>query len=327
MLFFSLKEYVISKIKCFKTTYLFDGSILVDCIIKIKKIKTIHAFKKLLNCCEKQRLCSVNNFYILVFFVEYLEKYFSSIESFNEVIVTDFLFIATSGKSISTANRYKKTVLSFANFFNCKRNKGILCLNCYKHHETKYYYNNVVLSINEIKMLLKNIYIYPRHKNIYRDCFIVELLLRTGIRVSELLFIQSKDFYIKKDEDICFINIKGKNNLYRVVLLKYSIHKRNLDELLNSESKWLFANSKGEQLNRQFVYNLIRKLLKYSGIGKLKNGPHLLRHTYATHLYKKHKDLMLVQEALGHQSVQTSMKYIHVSDADKKLITEIWDNL
>lgn len=326
MLFLSLKEYISCKIKCFKTTYLFDSSIVVNCIAEIKKIKNIHALKKLLNCCEKKKLCSVNNFYILIFFIEYIEKYFYNIESFNELILTDFLFIATSVKSASTANRYKKTVLSFANFFNTKRNKSIICLNCYKYYETKYYYNDVALSEKEVKKLLKDIYIYPRHKNIYRDCLIIEILLRTGIRVTELLFIQAKDIKIEKDEDFCFINIRGKNNLHRVVLLRYSVHKRNLDELLGSEKKWLFTNSKGEQLNRQFVYNLIRKLLKFSGIVKLKNGPHLLRHTYATHLYKKHRDIILLQEALGHQSMQTSTKYIHIRDEYKKAMLELWDD-
>ena len=69
------------------------------------------------------------------------------------------------------------------------------------------------------------------------------------------------------------------------------------------------------------------KILLQAGIRKDKNGAHMLRHTFATRLYKKNKDLILVQEALGHADLNTSRIYTHFDQDRLKAATSVMDDL
>ncbi len=79
---------------------------------------------------------------------------------------------------------------------------------------------------------------------------------------------------------------------------------------MNSGNKWFFEKN-GKKVTSQNVYCLVSKTLKKNNINKNKSGPHLFRHTFATHLYRKNRDIIMVQESLGHQSIQSTQIYIH----------------
>lgn len=149
-----------------------------------------------------------------------------------------------------------------------------------------------------------------------RNALIVELLYATGLRVSELINIKLKD--INKLE--MQIKVLGKGNKERIVYYgEYAKEcldtylKESRDILLNKKnSEYLFINNNGGNLTSRGVEYIIDKIVKESSI-KHKISPHVLRHTFATHLLNEGADLRSVQELLGHASLSTTQIYTHVS--------------
>lgn len=149
-----------------------------------------------------------------------------------------------------------------------------------------------------------------------RDLLILEMLYSTGIRVSELVNIKIKDidFYDNK------IKILGKGNKERYVLFGDScLNITNLylndgrTKLLKSTTDYLLLNNQGNKLTPTGVEFIMNKILKISGL-KNRLTPHVLRHTFATHMLNEGADLVTVQELLGHSNLSTTGIYTHVSN-------------
>lgn len=150
-----------------------------------------------------------------------------------------------------------------------------------------------------------------------RDSAILEMFYSTGIRVSELVKIKLNDVELSESR----IKIEGKGNKERYVLygnilkekmLKYV--KEGRKELLKEkQNKYLFLNKNGEKLTERGVRVIIDNILKKAG-EKIHISPHMLRHTFATHMLNEGADLKIVQELLGHENLSTTQIYTHVSN-------------
>ena len=105
-------------------------------------------------------------------------------------------------------------------------------------------------------------------------------------------------------------------------------NKRDLVDWLERRPRvnLLFSNQKGEQLSQAYVYTLVENILITANINKSKKGPHFLRHTFASLLYMKSKDLVLVQEALGHADINTSRIYTHFDKDKLKVAMDIFQD-
>ncbi len=145
-----------------------------------------------------------------------------------------------------------------------------------------------------------------------RDRAILELLYSSGIRVGELVGLNLNQL----DLDLGIVKVMGKGRKERIVpvgskaveSLKTYLEKR---AALNGGDP-LFVNSGGERLTARSVGRLIKKYTKSSGIFR-KVSPHSLRHTFATHLLDAGADIREIQEMLGHASLSTTQRYIHLS--------------
>lgn len=149
-----------------------------------------------------------------------------------------------------------------------------------------------------------------------RDKAILELFYSCGLRVSELVSLDLKSL----DLENRLVRVIGKGSKERIVPIgKKAIEKINsyLDlrtaRLKGDESiQSLFLNNRGERLNVRSVQRLVDKAIAKSGLAK-KISPHVLRHTFATHLLNSGADLRSIQELLGHASLSTTQRYTHVN--------------
>lgn len=152
-----------------------------------------------------------------------------------------------------------------------------------------------------------------------RDKLILTLLYSSGLRVSELINLIVKDI----DFEERTVLIRGKGDKDRVVLFDKNAKKLILEylELRNTNSKYLFTNKQGNHITSRYVQIMIKKYAKKAGITK-KVTPHVLRHSYATHLLKNGVDIRVIQQLLGHSSLSTTQIYTSV---DMDTIKSVYD--
>jgi integrase/recombinase XerD len=151
-----------------------------------------------------------------------------------------------------------------------------------------------------------------------RDRAILEMLYGSGLRVSELISLRAADVNL----EVGTVRTVGKGNKQRIVPLgkhgiaaveRYAASSRGL--LLRSRQvPWLFVNRRGSRLTRQSIWLLLARYGKQKGLRK-RITPHLLRHTFATHLLARGADLRSLQMMLGHADISTTQVYTHVVTA------------
>lgn len=146
-----------------------------------------------------------------------------------------------------------------------------------------------------------------------RDRLILEMLYATGVRVSELVNIKISDI---GDHTI---KILGKGNKERIVRFgEYceeilNMYLKDGHYRLNSSSEYLFLNNRGGRLTDRGVRFILDKIIEKTTIEK-KISPHMLRHSFATHLLNEGCDILTVQELLGHESLSATAIYTHVTN-------------
>ena len=149
-------------------------------------------------------------------------------------------------------------------------------------------------------------------KKSLRDQAILELLYSSGLRVSELVGLNSNQL----DLDLGIVRVMGKGRKERIVpvgLKAIEVLKAYLEErgMVEGEEP-IFINSLRGRLTARSVGRLVKKYSRHSGIFR-KISPHSLRHTFATHLLDAGADIREIQEMLGHSSLSTTQRYTHVS--------------
>lgn len=148
-----------------------------------------------------------------------------------------------------------------------------------------------------------------------RDRLILEMLYATGVRVGELVSIKISDI----NQSSRTILILGKGNKERIVpygeycdeILKMYLEDGYLS-LNTKNSPYLFLNYHGGQLTERGVRYLLEEIIKRTSIQK-NISPHMIRHSFATHLLNQGCDLMTVQKLLGHESIKATQIYTHVT--------------
>lgn len=159
-----------------------------------------------------------------------------------------------------------------------------------------------------------------------RDKAILETMYAAGLRVSELINLKVEDVNL----DAGFIRCLGKGRKERVVPIgKFAISsiRRYLDSsrqkfTKKKPSQFLFLNPSGDKISRISVWKLIKAYARQARIKK-PIRPHVLRHSFATHLLERGADLRSIQEMLGHANISTTEIYTHV-DSDR--LMEIFDH-
>jgi len=148
-----------------------------------------------------------------------------------------------------------------------------------------------------------------------RDKAMLEFLYATGLRVSELTHLKIKDLNLEQGFVLC----RGKGGKERIVPIGHSAQmalRQYLQEsrprLAKKEDDSLFLTNRGGAFTRQGFWKMLKKYGKQAGLEK-KISPHVLRHSFATHLLERGADLRSVQLMLGHSQITTTQIYTHVS--------------
>lgn len=258
---------------------------------------------------------------------------FESIKEIDEECLVDFLTIHTSNLSAASKKNYRIALIGLFSYIDKQNQDGT---------GSSYVYNMQLKNIGgirgksgqklptymnekELEKFLYGIEHFEMSQKISaRNRLIIKIIIYTGIRVSEALNIKIKD--ITLEDDVYLLHIQGKGDKYRMVMIK-KIHIQTLLEewleirsiIKNIQNNLFFCNQNGKALSQAYIYKNVENILISVGIRKEKNGAHMLRHSFATLLYQKRQDLVLVQEALGHADLNTTRIYTHF---DKKRLLE-----
>ena len=175
-----------------------------------------------------------------------------------------------------------------------------------------------VLSPEDVEQLLN---FKPSNLIEIRDMAIVELMYSSGLRVSETVNINMGDF----EEDMTFLRVLGKGAKTRIVPLgRFAVTAINNwiieREKVLTKSEALFLNSKGARLSIRSVQLRLKKMATKQGLPPI--HPHMLRHSFATHMLESSGDLRTIQELLGHSSLSTTQIYTKL---DYQHLVKIYD--
>tara|TARA_Y100000588_G_scaffold308438_1_gene332986 strand:- start:2177 stop:3007 length:831 start_codon:yes stop_codon:yes gene_type:complete len=219
------------------------------------------------------------------------------------------------GYSLSTKSR---KIASVKSFFNFLKSEGMIHTNVMD--EVRQPRSSQVLpkalSIEEVDLLL-NFRSEKKSPEELRDGMMVELMYAAGLRVSELVGLNTRDI----DLDVGSVRTIGKGYKERIIPI-YETAVESVSEYIafvrpihsqNQKEEALFLNRRGCRLTRQAVWLQLRKLAIKVGISS-KITPHMLRHSFATHLLHGGASLRHVQELLGHSNIATTQIYTHLTD-------------
>lgn len=162
-------------------------------------------------------------------------------------------------------------------------------------------------------------------KNLHRDYLIIALFMFCGLRIDELVGINIGDIRgnLSNGEQLVLV-VTGKGSKQRTVYLPdicaeaYNTYLAKRTEPKDNKEKALFISQKGMRMSHRAIERMVKKYFAMAGLDSSHLSPHKLRHTAATNMLNANTDIRVIQQALGHETLQTTQIYTHVSNASLK---------
>ncbi|EPH13008.1 site-specific tyrosine recombinase XerD [Facklamia hominis] len=254
----------------------------------------------------------------LTIFFDYCDK--SSIDQWEQV---DYAFVQSylndlHQKNYATSST-SRMLSSLRQFFHYLLKEQIITLNPMQKvlGPKKEKHLPASLSLDQVEKILQA----PDTSDYIglRDRAILELMYATGLRVSELTHLSLRDLHL----ELGFIQTIGKGNKERLLpigeeaaywLNQYlqDVRPLFLAKKTSRHTQHVFLNQRGNPFTRQGIWKNLNKYVQIAGIS-MDVSPHMLRHSFATHLLENGADLRMVQELLGHSNISTTQIYTHIS--------------
>lgn len=284
-------------------------------MLKKETEKTIHNYLDYLKYQKNYSDYTIDNYCRdILEFLDYLDR---EVLDYKSVVYSDlrfFLMYLKDEKKDKNSSIDRK-LSSLRGFYQYLANEGIVSNNVFsllngpkkEKKLPRYFEYNELESLFEVCDLSNALG--------QRDCLILEMLYATGVRVGELVSIKVSDINFSSRT----ILILGKGNKERIVpygdyceeILKLYLKDGYLS-LNNQNSPYLFLNARGGKLTERGVRYLLEEIIKKTSVQK-NISPHMIRHSFATHLLNQGCDLMTVQKLLGHESIKATQIYTHVT--------------
>ena len=287
-------------------------------------MNNLKAFQDYLQLENNYSLHTVNAYVNdLIFFKEFLIENFDTekLEDVNYSMIRSWIVsMVDNDISNSSVNRKISSLKSFYKFL--LKTKQIENSPLLKHKSLKTPKKiQIPFSEKELDQVLNQL-TYPEGFDGIRDKLIIDLFYTTGIRRVELIDLKMQNVDLSSNT----LKVLGKRNKERILPILPIISKQirsYLSERTKIESvkdkEHFFLMLKGVKLNDSFVYRLINYY--FSNVSeKVKRSPHILRHTFATHMLNNGADLNSVKELLGHSSLASTQVYTHNSLAELKKV-------
>ena len=248
----------------------------------------------------------------LIQFSSFLKKKYEieDVLSVNSEIIRSYIIdLKETGLKNRSVNRKISVLRSFYNY--CLREKQIIV--------------TPLLGVKSMKQPKELAKFVPEHEIkamhfeqnddflVRRDEIVFEILYQTGIRQAELRAIRDDDV----DKNAKTIKVHGKRNKDRILPIRVELLSM-IDNYVairnanfpNRDHSFLIVNNNGREVTSSFVYSLVKSILKDITTIEQKS-PHVLRHTFATHLLNRGADIRAIQKMLGHSSLASTQIYTH----------------
>lgn len=254
-------------------------------------------------------------------FITYLQD--KGIKNFKDVdkeVISDYIYVLRSGK-ISNGKKisnstFSRNLSSLRSFYAYLQEKHLCDTNPFKMVKGVKSEKTLpdVLTLEQIISLLES---FDLDKPIeIRNRAIIETIYACGLRLSEVCELKLKDIDFKD----CTIRVIGKGNkermlpFYSGLIDLYDLYIKEYRTLVlnDKESEYFFINKFGTHLSQRYIQDMLDSQAKKANIN-ISVHPHMLRHSFATHLLDNGADLRSVQELLGHSNLQTTQIYTHLT--------------
>ena len=303
-----------------------------------KSINTINTYKNCLDgfvefCYENNDVISFNNLsqkHITDYFIwlddlyrkKQNRKSFTRVKSISSSTKISYLTILKIFFKYITNNNDKLIDLEkILDNYKIAKKKTSKLENFMKESE-----RDKILDYVENRLVKKPEYRYNKN---YRDSLLIKLMLKSGLRISEALNLKFCDFQESDDGEFYDINILAKGGEYQTAYIPKSHIKADFERLLsiNLPENYIFTSGCSDKpISRQNVYSLLARIYRKCGIVN-KRGCHILRHSFAMNMVEKNTNLGVIQKALRHKKIQTTMIYADATgDMVKKEMRRIEGN-
>ena len=257
----------------------------------------------------------------VLFFQEFIKINFNNevIENVNYSLIRSWIVsMVEVGITNTTVNRKIQALQAYYKFL--LKTKQIEKSPLLKHKALKTPQKvQIPFSENEVNLVLNKI-IFDDNFDGIRDKLVIDLFYTTGIRRAELINLKLQNINLQNQT----IKVVGKRNKERILpmleiltnqITKYLSYRNEIQQI--SDKDYFFLLQKGVKLNESFVYRLINNY--FSAVSeKVKKSPHIVRHSFATHMLNNGADLNTIKELLGHSSLASTQVYTHSGIAELK---------
>ena len=239
-----------------------------------------------------------------------LDKYeINNISVVTYPIIRDWI-INLSEKELSPLTINRK-ISSLSKYYDFLLKTQVNKVSPLKNHKRLKVQKKLIIPFSEDEVF-KVVDVFSKDFEGKRNLLIVDTLYSTGIRRDELINIKLNDVFLSEN----LIKVLGKRNKERLVPMLVSLNKRIKDYLglrneIHSNSSSLFITNKGKTIGPSLIYRVVKKYFSKVST-KVKTSPHVLRHSFATHMLNNGADINSIKEIMGHSSLASTQIYTKI---------------